>query len=389
MEILISIAVIGYLAVSRPFFKIFYSNKFSLNVSWLNLSVIAGCIVFFLLPTQTKAVSNTGESLHLQAFAPPQEMVWAIGNAWYIYLDGPIDRGAAQRLETFLQKNNVPELSTVVLNSPGGNLFEGMAIGRVIRKYRLNTNVGKRLSTAKEYYSFEPGICYSACSIAFLGGKFRYLTEKSKYGVHRFSFPLSTGSDTDISQIVSAEIMNYLRSMSIDVELFTHMTKAGPNEIMEINSFDRNRLRVTNNGFEEPKWSIESSNGLLYLRGERDTKNGINKWLVYCEKSSRKLFVHVIFDPQQRDDEAMKFSAHSLVLGEKEFSVQPRSKKIVNGWFNGTYELSRAMVAEMGRSKHVGLRLQFLHNAPVFLGFDYMPFQEGSVKLSGIVNSCY
>jgi len=309
------------------------------------------------------------------------------GDAWALYLDGPIDSGAAKRLEDFIVSNNVPRESWAILNSPGGSLFGGMELGRVIRKYDLRTDIGERKPSHKLRLEYDTGECHSACTLAFIGGKFRFLHSGSRFGVHRFAFSSPQKGETDLAQIASASIVTYLREMDVDPDLFSLSTKAGPSEIYEPTAQELSRLKVVNNGFENPKWSIESNNGFLYLKGERDTVYGINKFLLSCPDPSG-MVLYVIFDPQGRDDEVMSLPAHSLVIDGKTTPVKPISKRIVNGWFNTAYNLTIPQVRAIQRAKSVGLIVQPSYSAPIFLGFNEMPFEEGAHKLAGIVNSC-
>src|SRR6267142_1312410 len=82
-----------------------------------------------------------------------------------VYLAGPIDAGAPDRLAKALDR--AAGKIAIWLNSPGGNLFAGMRLGRVIRKHGASTHI-------IDYGTLLPGECYSACSLAFLGGVFRF-----------------------------------------------------------------------------------------------------------------------------------------------------------------------------------------------------------------------
>ena len=50
-----------------------------------------------------------------------------------VYLDGTIGAGAPDRLSAAL--DGIEGKIAVWLNSPGGNLFAGMQLGRIIRKH--------------------------------------------------------------------------------------------------------------------------------------------------------------------------------------------------------------------------------------------------------------
>jgi hypothetical protein len=225
--------------------------------------------------TQARALTISG-------LPPPKELQAIIGSAWFLYLDGEIEVDAGKRLQAFIQANDIPPTSLVVLNSAGGSLVGGIELGRVIRQHNLSTDVGVQKATAAGLRSYEPGVCFSACATAYLGGRFRFLREGSRYGVHRFFFSASTGRDADVAQMLSAVVVTYLREMDVDTELFALATNAGRDEVLEPSRAKLKELRVVNNGFTEPRWTVESRSGALYLRGERDTIYGINKFILFC-----------------------------------------------------------------------------------------------------------
>jgi hypothetical protein len=317
---------------------------------------------------------------------PPMEPQLIFSSASWIYIDGEIDAGTSAALEDYINRNGVTEGSKVRLNSPGGDLYGGMALGRTIRKYRLNTDVGVAPLQGKERYESGPGYCYSACAIAFLGGQFRYLQTDSHYGVHRFYFSGNNNNGADVAQVVSASIVNYLREMEIDIGLFEASTIAGKEEVYEPARSDLEHLNVINNGFTKPVWTVESNDGQLYLKGERQTVNGINKFIVMCSNS--KLALYIIFDPQGRQEEVMNFPAHSLVIDGQNAPIKPASAKILNGWFNGIYNLTSSQWEKLEKAENVGVIIRGAYEAPIFLGFDAMPFDEGKKKLAGLVNNC-
>jgi hypothetical protein len=102
--------------------------------------------------------------------SPPKGMERLLGSAWWIYLDGEIDGRAGARLEQFVKSNDVPIRSLVILNSGGGSVYGGMELGRVIRKYGFETDVGIRDKKSKDR-SYLPGECYSSCAYAYLVGR--------------------------------------------------------------------------------------------------------------------------------------------------------------------------------------------------------------------------
>ena len=184
------------------------------------------------------------------------------GNLWVIYTDGIIDRSATARLRDFLTMNNVPHRSQLILNSDGGSLSDAMRLGKLIRKYGLMTEIGTKgnLNTGvngKPWHETNPGGCYSACALAFLGGKYRFISPDSVYGVHRFHSP-SRDLDADDAQIMSGTVVQYIRDMGVDPALFTLMTEAGPSEIIRVPHDVLAKLNAVNNGEGPTVWSIDS-----------------------------------------------------------------------------------------------------------------------------------
>ena len=73
-----------------------------------------------------------------------------------VFATGPVEDDAAK----FQQALDKPGVDTVVfVNSPGGDLWTGLRVGRMIEAKRMNTVIA--------------GYCVSACSIMFMGGQQR------------------------------------------------------------------------------------------------------------------------------------------------------------------------------------------------------------------------
>src|SRR5207245_1610504 len=79
----------------------------------------------------TAANAQTSAPIDFDGYAPPLPQI--LGTAWSIFGTGIIDGAATARLRDFLARNHVPSRSTLYLNSDGGNLLEGMRLGRLIR----------------------------------------------------------------------------------------------------------------------------------------------------------------------------------------------------------------------------------------------------------------
>ena len=91
-------------------------------------------------------------------------------NAQWVHIDGNIELGITRAFRTLLAEQ--AEISTVVLESPGGNIYEGRGLARLFADQGLNTHV--------------EGTCASACTIAFAGGHKRSATLDARLGFHQY-----------------------------------------------------------------------------------------------------------------------------------------------------------------------------------------------------------
>lgn len=85
-----------------------------------------------------------------------------------VRLSGDLTEGAAARLDAVLDVN--PQVTRIHLTSEGGLAEEGRALAEVIAGHDLTT--------------FVPDFCVSACTLAFVGGRERFLMKNSRLGFH-------------------------------------------------------------------------------------------------------------------------------------------------------------------------------------------------------------
>jgi len=90
-----------------------------------------------------------------------------------VTLSGPFGSGAASRFQRTLQ--SAPHLRQVLLDSPGGRLFEAHEIAKQVRTRGLGTRASAD--------------CASACTLVFVAGSHRSLAPGARLGFHRASVP--------------------------------------------------------------------------------------------------------------------------------------------------------------------------------------------------------
>ncbi|MGU9982414.1 hypothetical protein ACJ4V0_20465 [Phreatobacter sp. HK31-P] len=321
--------------------------------------------------------------------APPPEWLKIFMNdfTWRIFGDGEIEPDSDNRLEEFIVENSIPNGSVIYLHSPGGSLEGGMKLGRLIRSHRLQACVGQKgVWTAHGQWEVLPGHCMSAAAIALLGGEFRFVGDGNFYGVHRF---VLRGDDKNVAkaQVLSAQIVEYIKSMDVDTELFALAAETSFDDILTIPEETLVRLNVVNNGYKRPIWTIESRPSCLYLKGERETVFGLGKFLiVFPEVGS--VFLHVIFDAGSNVDDVLTMGADSILLDGVSYRADGRRLSITShgSMINATYAIDNDFIEKLKQAKTVGFALQHFYGAAVFCGFDLMPFEEGAAKLQGLLD---
>ena len=256
----------------------------------------AFAFLFLVLGT----VLGWSDVMTFQAYPPDQAFRLLMNDyAWRIFATGEINDDAGKRLAELMAQKKIPAALRVYLQSPGGSLLGGMALGRVIREHQLKTFIGQR-DTSLKYVGGKPGYCYSACATAFLGGEFRYWTEGSIYGVHGFFWKSQSADDAALAQIMSAALVEYIRSMGVDTKIFALASQAGSNQLITPPHDVLLALNVVNDGRKPPKWTVESIPDAVYLKGEQETDNGVNKFMLGCPPGNSTMVLYAIFGGGQQ-----------------------------------------------------------------------------------------
>jgi hypothetical protein len=121
---------------------------------------------------------------------------------------GTIMPGTAKAFAAEVEKRG-GYIKTVMLRSPGGSVQDALAMGRLIRKRNLATEV-----EARHY-------CASSCPLVFAGGIERRAGAKAAIGVHQVFAPQQPGLEQADqmadAQRISATVQGYLRDMGVDL----------------------------------------------------------------------------------------------------------------------------------------------------------------------------
>jgi hypothetical protein len=212
--------------------------------------------------------------------------------------------------------------------------------------------------------------------------------------VHRFFWKTHSDSDADLAQMVSAALVEYIKSMGVDIKLFALASQAGPSEVITPSHETLLALNVVNDGSKPVKWTIESlaqgSVQEMYLKGEQETANGINKFMLVCPAGA-PMFLYAIFDAGRNAEQDVTWPVNWLFLDRQSVRMdkQLQSKTNDHGKINLVYYLNSDLLTAIAKAKTVGVGLQPSTASPIFAGFNFMLFEGGAAKLPGFLSVCH
>jgi hypothetical protein len=116
----------------------------------------------------TRALGALASGIFAVSIQPAQAIFLSESGAT-AYLSGPIEPGDDGVLSDFLHKTRPKKIAVLYLNSYGGNLEAGLAMGRIVRQAGLTTAVNADRTE-----------CDSACTFIFAGGVRRHYVNGDK-----------------------------------------------------------------------------------------------------------------------------------------------------------------------------------------------------------------
>jgi len=273
-----------------------------------------------------------------------------------VYLDGRIDAGAPDRLSKAL--SGISGKIAIWLNSPGGNLFAGMQLGRIIREYGASTHI---INSG----TLLPGECYSACALAFLGGVYRFNDNGARYGVHRASLPVDRATgEHDLGQELSAAIGSYMREMGVDAHLLELWAKAAPDEMYVLSRREAKDLRVVNDGREPPEWSSAPFPGGTMLQGRQATADGRGTVFFSCDEK-QTTFGSVYEAADKGEPAAVQQWRHVVTIDSHDgVPVKPLGVSSRDGVVRSTFLLPPDLVRLAMSAKRIGHLMKPSSHAP-------------------------
>jgi hypothetical protein len=301
-----------------------------------------------------------------------------------LYMEGVIEEATPHMLRSVLKGLNAQWI-TVFFNSPGGNMLAGMEIGRILRKEQATVYIGAR----GEGRTPKRGVCLSACSLAFLGGAFRYAAPDSIYGVHRaFRSSGATAADLDVGQVIAAASSTYMREMGVDPGLLDLTVKAGKNGMYVLSRDELKALRVVNDGRKEPTWTIEVVDQGTYLKGSQETVWGTGNIRFMCIGSK----LQMISDYTAGDKAASIAKGrwvHSMFLDNDTLPLPtPAQLWAEGGSIRAFIVIAPEHMRGLQTASKVGHAMQVNRDAPTFVGYTVDIDEASKKRVSTFSRNC-
>jgi hypothetical protein len=230
--------------------------------------------------TSRSATPKGGKST-VRLVAVPEAEADLAGGYPEIYVSGEINEKTLRELRALVDKNKLTN-AIVQLDSPGGDLVAGMEIGRYLREKAFTTEVGAMGEGWGKSYS---GECHSACTLAFLGGKYRHFDENSRFGVHRF-YGATERDDAQMTeqetQYIASAVVGFIREMDVDVGLFQRMSEQHSDDVELLDIDEMRRLNVINDGRLAPVWDHSVDAEGVALVGYQESEEGTSMATLAC-----------------------------------------------------------------------------------------------------------
>jgi len=253
-----------------------------------------------------------------------------------IWFAGQVANDSAELFEKALDDNNVAPGATVMFHSPGGNVIQGMRIGRLIRERSLRSSVGKRPASGPNQDKIaDAGLCISACSVAFLGGVIRSVPTGSYYVIHtiapmiktkkepnrRDPFPNLSAEEKYIVGIrvgeraMAVPSIAYLSEMGIDLGWYVQATKwdTENHETYWVSTDEMQKWHVVATA-PDTSWQLVPKDGKIYLIGKSPgsiaNSSRQNELSFVCDERG-KLQLSVYYAPNN-DGLADKITAYKI-----------------------------------------------------------------------------
>lgn len=280
------------------------------------------------------------------------------GESSWIYVEGKFETGDGKRFKDFLEGRSLWKNQRIVFNSGGGSVLEGIVIGEIIRSYGFRTAVAKSVKIG-DHSQVQPGICASACVLAFVGGIQRGASEGSKIGVHQMSRNYENVAKGGAYKVEDLEAnmsytqrwvghtLTHFMQMGIHPSIVSLMVGTSADDIRWLTLDEVRSTKIAFDPSHFLPWAIEPyRQGLVAFSRSEDEKKQLT---LYCGSSGEMRFLlRMQGEPFHSSYMSNVQVTQFVVAGAKVFAADARSEiegdaLMLSGPWSGSSEPSEYM----------------------------------------------
>jgi hypothetical protein len=233
-------------------------------------------------------------------------MTLAVAGAPQIYLSGAIDADAPRRVEALIRSWKIPPRSDVYLDSPGGDVNAGIALGRLFRTSSMTTHLGTPRRRQHSPSIPAPALCLDACAFAYFGGLYRWApTGRDRIGLHGLSAMKTNSTGGDPAQR-AAGVASYLKDMGIDAATLAPTPTASGDAMAWLSAEPMLSAGLANNGRLPLTATYQLSPGSAYLALNQIVRNGVYRMTIMCKPDGLTLTSYYIVGADRARKIAMR-----------------------------------------------------------------------------------
>ena len=153
-------------------------------MSVLRFSVLAVLLLLFQpMAVQAQSIANrTRESMTFVLLDTSSICT----DCSVVQATGSFDRETMRAYNDLIWRHTFKQNIYFVFHSLGGDRTEAMQLGHILRNLNAHTAVGQAIVRSGKV-ELEPGLCASACVLAFMGGATRSIPKSARLGVHSWA----------------------------------------------------------------------------------------------------------------------------------------------------------------------------------------------------------
>lgn len=214
-----------------------------------------------------------------------------VAKAPQVYLYGTIDADAPRRVQALIKSWKIPSGSDIYLDSPGGDLAAGIALGRMFRAGSMATHLGAPKLPRNAGSIPRTAMCMDACAYAYFGGLYRWAPAGSdRFGLHALD---DAGNGGKAPQTPN-DAVAYLKDMDIPSAAFRPTPTASRDDVVWLSADHMISTGLANNGYLPITATVDSSSGGFNLVLNEIVRGSENRLTFSCRPNELTLTSYYI-----------------------------------------------------------------------------------------------